>query len=455
VFIQYEKMKTETSLVDSVLNQLGFGWFQIRLCLLCCAGYFAVGSELLTMVMTQSGVMDSFKIGSTMEFSWLPFSANLATVVAAILVGKLSDKYGRKWPFITCIFLSAVFAVACAFAPSWEVLILLRSVVGFGLGGLSVIDFVVLVEVCPVAWRNTACQLVFFSGCLGVVYVALIGMIPWTDWLANIPAWRCMMVAGSIPLVITVFIRLVVSTDTPKFLVTTGRLEEAYDLLDRIAVTNSRSLDISKSEFTDSVQQLTSEKSERGCLKDVLRMTITLPLAVVWMIQSLVYWGLTAVLPVFFDSAGISPSTGLLFMGLAELPGVVIATIISQRESRSFALVVCWTISCIGALLTGLSLCMHWSGTVTSVFSSLFYMFLIPAWGVLFVLTPEVYPVKDRGAGVGFQHMCRSLPSLFAPFVGAALVDSTQDGLFMFIWSAILAGGVATSLWLSKLISRL
>ena len=164
------------SVVEQLLDQGGFGWFQIRLCLLCGMGYFAVGSELLSMVMTQSGVMEAFGIRDTVSFSWLPFCANLASVIGAMSIGKLSDLWGRKWPFILCIVVSSVFGIACSVAPSFAWLVFFRAFVGFGLGGLTVIDYVVLVECCPAGWRNLSTQIVFVAGCCGVIYVALLGM---------------------------------------------------------------------------------------------------------------------------------------------------------------------------------------------------------------------------------------------------------------------------------------
>ena len=451
--------------LEEMLDNAGFGWFQIRICLLCAMGYFAVGSELLTMVMTQTGVMAEFDITSSLSFSWLPFCANLASFVAAIAIGKVIDKLGRKWPFILCIAVSAVFALLCSVAPSFPVLTVFRSVVGFGLGGIAVIDYVVLVEVCPSAWRNTACQIVFVSGCLGVIYVALLGMVPWPSIAPTIDTWRCMMFAGGVPLVATVALRAIVSTDTPKFLVTSGKVEEAYRLLETIHRTNSEAkffrpksravsqAGVSIIEFRTRVveEQLSVSQSDRGQLSQVLKQAVTVPLAVVWIVQSLVYWGLTTFLPVFLTSAGISPTHGLLAMGLAELPGVVIATALSQYKSRPFALCVCFALSCVGAVTTGVSVSAHWPPAAVVTGACLFYMFLIPIWGILFVLTPETYPVRFRGTAVGFHHMCKSVPSLAAPFIAAAILESGLEGGFMFIWAAVIAVGIAMSVWLIRL----
>ena len=456
-------VKEESPIIDAMLDEAGFGWFQIRLCLLCSMGYFAVGSELLTMVMTQTGVMAGLDVATSLDFSWLPFCANLASLIAAVVIGKIIDKFGRKWCFIGCIATSAVFGIVCSLAPSFGWLIVFRSIVGFGLGGIAVIDYVVLVECCPTRSRNTACQIVFVSGCLGVIYVALVGFLPLSDWFA-VDQWRSFMFIGGLPLLATVGLRAMVSTDTPKFLVASGKTVQAYNLLANMHRANagcrwirSRHTQFvtptfcrSLSEFEEKIktEKLATDRLERGKLRDVLTHASTIPLWGVWIVQSLVYWGLTTFLPVFLSSAGISPSHGLLAMGLAELPGVVIATLVSQHLGRPAALTLCLSLSLIGAVLTGCSVACDWPSSVLITGASLFYMFLIPIWGVLFVMTPETYPVPVRGVAVGFHHMCKSIPSLVAPFIAAAILESRLEGAFMFIWAGVLLVGIALSVWL-------
>lgn len=433
----------EGSIVNRIINEeIGFGYFQLRLCLLCCFGYFAVGSELFSMVMTQLGVEAAFKL-ETGGFTWLPFCANLASFFAAIVVGTIVDKFGRSWAFQTCILMSAVFGISCAFAPSFLWLVVFRSIVGFGLGGLTVIDYIVLVEVCPDKWKNLACQSVFVSGCLGVVYVALLGLVDWSA--IDQPAWRCMLFCGALPLLLTGILRVFIPVNTPKYLVTIGKVDEAYSLLASMAKLNGRgqSLIVGEETFRTSVEDLRCEdREDRGKLADIFQIKGTVDLAGLWTIQSLVYWGLTLILPLFFSVAGIDSTTSLLCMGFAELPGVAIATFVSQRKSRTVSLLMCLSLSLASSLVTGLAFVREWSPVILTVSVSVFYMFLIPIWGILFIHTPELYPVHLRGVAVGFHHMVKSAPSLAAPFIGSAVMHSEYRDYVMFIWSGCLVLGL-------------
>jgi putative MFS transporter len=444
-----EKPLEEPDVIARIINEeIGFGPFQLRLALLCCFGYFAVGSELFSMVMTQQDVETAFGL-SAGSFTWLPFCANLASFLAAIIVGTIVDKFGRSWAFQTCIMMSAILGIACAFAPNFPCLVFFRSVVGFGLGGMTVIDYIVLVEVCPDKWKNIACQTVFVSGCLGVVYVGLISLVDWS--VMDLPSWRCMLFTGALPLLVTGVLRVFIAIDTPKYLVLVGRRDQAYTLLSTMAKKNSRnSLTVTRDSFIALTQNLSfQERAQRGKVRDVFQVKGTLDLAGLWMIQSMVYWGLTLILPLFFKFANIASTTSLLCMGFAELPGVGIATLISQRVSRPVSLLVCIGLSLIGSILAGLAFLYNWHSVLIFAMC-VFYMFLVPIWGILFIHTPELYPVQLRGVAVGFHHMVKSAPSLAAPFIGSAIMHSEYRYYVMFVWSGCLVIAMALGIRLNR-----
>ena len=467
--------------VDDLLDGAGFGWFQLRLCVLCGMGYFAVCSELLSMVMVQVGVMGTFQIESKLTYSWLVFGSNLASFFGALVVGKSCDVIGRKIPFIVCIAISSVFGLACAFAPTFASLIVFRSIVGFGLGGLTVVDYIVLVESCPRNWRNFCTQVVFVAGCLGVVYIAILGFFPIETLFASIEKWRSMLFCGVLPLFATLLVRIAVSTDTLKYFAKCGNSLAVLSLVEEIRRVNlkaakwcmyraPRTGDMSaQPQLHEGVSTQPQEHSPARKLSHnhteqalplentfsaMLKQAHSIPLATVWVVQSFVYWGLTIFLPRIFSAGGINPSVGLLCMGIAELPGVVIATMLAGKWSREIAICVCLCLSIVGALLTGTCLVYSLTNGVCVFGASIFYMFLIPVWGLLFVHTPESYPVKMRGIASGFHHACKSVPSVIAPFIAASILESSASNAFMFVWAALLCLGVVCSLWLVNLSNR-
>ncbi len=103
---------------------------------------------LVLLMMGAFGVTGGALIAPALPSLMQPFSVtedrvglvlSVYTMSAAIslpLIGFLLDRLGRKTVGITCLLLDGLFGVACAFAPNFRVLLLLRFFQGIGIAGL-------------------------------------------------------------------------------------------------------------------------------------------------------------------------------------------------------------------------------------------------------------------------------------------------------------------------------
>ena len=73
-----------------------------------------------------------------MSFTMTVFFIFMA--IGILILGPMSDKYGRKLVLIASIFISLIFSAACAFAPNITLLILARAASAFGAGGMVAIS---------------------------------------------------------------------------------------------------------------------------------------------------------------------------------------------------------------------------------------------------------------------------------------------------------------------------
>ncbi len=86
-------------------------------------------------------------LGVSPSVSSLSLSVSTATLAVAMLVaGRISDTRGRKPIMAASLFAVGVLTVACAFAPSWGVLLAVRALTGVALAGVPAVAMAYLAE---------------------------------------------------------------------------------------------------------------------------------------------------------------------------------------------------------------------------------------------------------------------------------------------------------------------
>jgi SHS family lactate transporter-like MFS transporter len=142
-------------------------------------------------------------IGVTLTLAARPFGA--------LLFGWLADKFGRRPILMIDILLFSVFEFASAFAPSLLVLLIIRTLFGFAMGGEWGIGASLVMESIPAKTRG------IISGLLQEGYACgyLLASIAYY-FLFDAIGWRGMFMIGIIPALLVVIIRLWVK-ESPSF----------------------------------------------------------------------------------------------------------------------------------------------------------------------------------------------------------------------------------------------
>ena len=86
-------------------------------------------------------------LGVSPSLSSLSLSVTTAALAVAMLVaGRISDARGRKPIMVASLFAVGLLTVACAFAPSWGVLLCVRALTGVALAGVPAVAMAYLAE---------------------------------------------------------------------------------------------------------------------------------------------------------------------------------------------------------------------------------------------------------------------------------------------------------------------
>ena len=371
--------------------------------------------------------------------------AGLGTVLGSIAWGRLADKIGRKQAFIWCIGVLVAFTAASAFTPvnGWIVLAILRTGVGFGVGGLNITSVPYVQEFVPAKQRGLLAGLTSVFIPAGIFLGGLV-----TKYLGDDLGWRGLIAVGCIPIILLAWARII--PESPRFLLMRGREQEARDAyawameipVDQVAELSALPKEISASYsviFTKYPKQLLVVSLGSFCF---ILGSFT--------VQS---WGQTLLGQSFtFDPATVA--TLFMFVSLGDLLGRLGSAWISDRIGRRWTMFGCGLIGAAGALVAALSTRMVHGDDVGSAghifFVGIFIimMFGDGAFGILNAFGGEQFPTEARSTGLGLGYGIGAVAKVVGPYVVGALIgnsDLTAEVVFlpfMIFAVLLLLGGV-------------
>jgi putative MFS transporter len=150
--------------------------------------------------------------------------------------GEFTDRFGRRFIYQFNLLLFGVFTILGAFAPSVTLLVVCRFIAGIGLGAEQPLAFAYAGEYSPKRIRGRILAIVHFIGgaCvwpIGTALVLLFGNFATTPEYVWRGVW---LLIGAGALIVWVF-RFTLP-ESPRFLATHGRGDEALKVLERLGI---------------------------------------------------------------------------------------------------------------------------------------------------------------------------------------------------------------------------
>jgi MFS transporter, putative metabolite:H+ symporter len=348
--------------------------------------------------------------------------------LGALLTGFLGDRYGRQFTYQLNLIVFGVASLASAVAPNMTILIVLRFLMGLGLGAEVVVGYSMMAEFFPAAIRGK------WSGMMCTLVTAGLPVSAFLAWLL-VPAfgWRIMFLLGAVGSFVAWFLRRELP-ESPRWLVVMGRDAEADALVSRFereaGFASTSNLPPAPETI---VPHAAGELFQSPFLASLIVGCVSLMIANT-LIQGFVVW-----LPTFFVGQGdsIARSTGFaMLMALGGPIGSAFGALAADYLGRKL------TIVAASGLAIVLSVAFVLSGT-SPVMPLIGFLLTIPIYllvAVLFAIyIPELFPTALRLRGVGICNAVGRSASIIVPLlIGPLFTNLGIAGVLAATTSALL-----------------
>ncbi|WP_028983162.1 MFS transporter [Sporolactobacillus terrae] len=345
------------------------------------------------------------------QMGWIGSVSSIGMAVGAFVFGLTADRIGRKNVLILTLLVFSIGAGLSALATGLTIFLILRFIIGMGLGGELPVASTLVSESVATEKRGRTVVLLesFWAG--GWIIAALISYF-------IIPSfgWRIALLVGALPAFYAIYLRW-----------------NIHDSANYVAKAEKEKPTV--------LQNISTVWS-----KNYVRQTVML--WILWFCVVFSYYGMFLWLPNVVSLKGFSmvKSFGyVLIMTIAQLPGYFTAAWLIEKWGRKWVLIVYLFGTAVFAYFFG------YASTLPMVLTSgiLLSFFNLGAWGALYAYSPEQYPAVVRGTGTGMAAAFGRIGGIFGPLlVGYLLVQKVSIGAIFTIFCVSIIVGILAVLFL-------
>ena len=377
---------------------------------------------------TQIGVVTPALAGALGSY------ALVGVLVGALLAGSVGDIIGRRKVMLFAYAWFSVGMALTALMTSAGTFGLLRFVTGLGVGALVATTGAIVSEFAPPGKKNLCNAITYCGVPLGSLLAALLAII-----LLGAIGWRGMFWIGALPLVTLLPLALAKMPESPAWLLSRGRVDEARAISEKTGVLLSE---------TPPPAPEPGEKRERVGFAGLFSPEYLWPTVLLGLMSAmglLLVYSLNTWLPELMLRAGYNAKGSLSFL-LVLNGGAVIGALIGSRVADRFGpkpvVASCFLLGAIAIALLTISLPLALllifvavAGLGTSGTQTLIYGFVA-----------NYYRTNVRGAGVAWCAGFGRLGGVGGPVIGGLLIGAglSTNAIFWVLAALAVVGTLLT-----------
>ncbi|WP_328451909.1 MULTISPECIES: MFS transporter [unclassified Amycolatopsis] len=359
----------------------------------------------------------------------------------AVIASGLADRWGRKRVLLWTTLWFGVFSFAAVF--SWDVVSLgvFRVLTSAGLSAMTVVAVIYVNELYPATSRGKYQAYAIVIGICGTPVTNLIAsaVVPINDW-----SWRLVYLWGALGVLLVFFTRHL--KESPRWHESRGDHAEADRLLREI----EEQVAAEKGPLPEPeppVEEAPVTKAPLRLLLQKKYLYPTLLLTVVWVTQTIGFFGYSSWAPTLLAKEGFSVEKSVFYVALTTVGaplGSYLAALVTDRFERKWCLVAFGAVIALCGLLYGLT----FDPVLIVVFGFLVNLFERGYTALGYAYSPELFDTRSRSLGTGVSYGLGRLSNAAGPLIVAALYNgSGYQSVFLFIAGTWLVGAVVLAVF--------
>ncbi|XP_007943190.1 solute carrier family 22 member 8 [Orycteropus afer afer] len=363
-------------------------------------------------------------------------------LIGGIVLGNLSDRFGRKTILSWSYLLLAASGCCTAFSPTLLTYMVFRFLTGCSISGISLSTVILNIEWVPTRARAIC------STMAGYCYT--IGQFILPGLAYAIPQWRWLQFTVSIPFFI-VFLWSWWVAESVRWMILSGKSSEALKILRWVATTNGKKEEgekLSLEEIKLSLQKEISlaNYSTADLFRTPIMRRVSLCLSLAWFSTGFAYYSLA----MGVEDFGVNIYILQIIFGGVDIPAKSITILSMSYLGRH-------TTQAASLLLAGGSILalifvpsdLQTVRTALAVFGK---GCLSSSFSCLFLYTSELYPTIIRQTGLGMTNLWTRVGSIIAPMV--KILGEVHPFIPNIIYGVFALLGGSAALFLPETLNR-
>ncbi|KAI8978704.1 MFS general substrate transporter [Trametes punicea] len=468
--------------LSEAFQEIGMGRYQWYLFFLTGFGWFSDNLWPVVTGLLLPPTINEFQY----QGAWMKFAQSLGALVGGAFWGISADIWGRRWSFNLTLFITGVFAMAAGASPNATCLCALVATWSVGVGGNLPVDSAIFLEFIPASHQ-------YLLTVLSVWWAVgqLVGSLVAWPLMANFSCasasdcprssnqgWRYLLYTMGGVMTVCFLLRFCCFHlyESPKFLMSHGRHKEAVEVVHQVARFNGKQSSLTLDMLVDAGRAADEEKGGSVEVKAAamgtsakanLRRTVmklsgkhvkglfatpklalsTTILIVLWALVGFAFNLYYGFIPYFLATRGADFGDGSTYityrnqviLSVVGLPGALIGgwmvelPYLGRKGTLATSTVVTGVFLIAATTARSSNALLGWN-CASSLTSNIMY-------GVLYAISPEIFPAKDRGTGSALVASANHICGALAPIVAIYANLTTSVPIYV-AGAAFLLGGL-------------